>query len=85
MLHAEAVGQRRSVKKVFLEISENSREDTCARASFLIKLQAACNFIKTRLWDRCFPVNFLKFLRTPFFHGTPLMAASLHDKTIPSL
>ena len=26
----------------------------------------ACNFIKKRLWQRCFPVNFAKFLRTPF-------------------
>ena len=33
--------QRCSVKKkVFLEISQNSQENTCARASFLIKLQA---------------------------------------------
>ena len=27
-----------SVKKVFLEISQNSLENTCARVSFLIKL-----------------------------------------------
>ena len=31
-------------KKVFLEISQNSQENTCTEASFLIKLQA--NFIK---------------------------------------
>ena len=36
----EAVAQRCSVKKVFLEISQNSQENTCASASFLIKLQA---------------------------------------------
>ena len=36
--------QRCSMKKVFLEISQNSQKNTCARASFLIKLQA-CNFI----------------------------------------
>ena len=29
-----------SVKKVFLEISQNSQENTRARVSFLIKLQA---------------------------------------------
>ena len=23
--------------------------------------------LKKRLWHRCFPVNFVKFLRTPFF------------------
>ena len=28
-----------SVKKVFLEISQNSQENTCARVSFLMKLQ----------------------------------------------
>ena len=33
----EAVVQRCSVKKVFLEISQNSQENTCARDSFLIK------------------------------------------------
>ena len=27
-------------KKLFLEISQNSQENTCARVSFLIKLQA---------------------------------------------
>ena len=37
---AEAVAQRCSVKKMFLEISQNSQENTCARPSFLIKLQA---------------------------------------------
>ena len=37
--------QRCSVKKVFLEISQNSHENTCARVPFLIKLQEACNFI----------------------------------------
>ena len=33
--------QRCSVKKVFLEISQNSQENICARASILIKLQAS--------------------------------------------
>ena len=37
----EAVVQRCSVKKVFLEISQNSQENPCARVSFLIKLQAS--------------------------------------------
>ena len=42
-------------EKVFLEISQNLLEKTCARVSFLTKLQAlalACNFIKKRLWQR---------------------------------
>ena len=53
--NSEAVVQRCSVKKVFLEISQNSQENTCA-----------CTLLKKRLWHRCFPVNFAKFLRTPF-------------------
>ena len=36
--HTEAVAQRCSVRKVFLEISQNSQENTSARVSFLIKL-----------------------------------------------
>ena len=49
-------------KKVLLEMLQNSQENTCATVSFSIKLQA----VKKRLWHRCFPVNFAKFLRTPF-------------------
>ena len=37
----EAVVQRCSVKKMLLEISQNSQENNCARVSFLIKLQAS--------------------------------------------
>ena len=36
----EAVAQRFSAKKVFLEILQNSQENIFARVSFLIKLQA---------------------------------------------
>ena len=43
----ETVAQRYSVKKVFLEISQNSQEHICTGVSFFIKLQAeACNFFK---------------------------------------
>ena len=38
---AEAVAERCSVKKVLLEISQNSQENACAIVSFLIKLQAS--------------------------------------------
>ena len=58
----EALGRKCSVKAVFLEISQNSRENNCAKVSFLIKLQAlACNLFKKRLWRRCFLVNYAKF------------------------
>ena len=55
-------------EKVFLEISQNSQENTCARVSFLIKLQAPpAALSKKRPWHRRFPVKFSKFLKTPFF------------------
>ena len=64
----EAVSWRCSVKKVFLEISRNSRENTCARVSFLIKLQAeAYNFIKNEPLAQVFSCEFCEILRTPFF------------------
>ena len=57
----EAVLWRCSVKNVFLEISQNSQENTCARiAGLRINL-------KNKLWHRCFPVNFAKFPWIPFF------------------
>ena len=56
---------------MFLEISQNSKENTCVRDSFLIKLQARpATLLKKSLWYRCFHVNFAKFLRTPFLHNT---------------
>ena len=44
-----------------MEILKNSQNNTCARVSFLIN---------KRLLHRCFPVNFAKFLRTPFLQNT---------------
>ena len=67
----EAVAQRCSMKKAFLEILQNSQENTCATVYFLIKLQAFCNFIKKEtIWHRCFPVNSAKFLRNIFLQNT---------------
>ena len=40
-LTSEAVVPRCSVKKVFLELSQNSQENTRARFSLLVKLQAS--------------------------------------------
>ena len=39
LLLTEAATRGVLCKKVFLEISQNSQENTCARVSFLIKLQ----------------------------------------------
>ena len=55
----QAFVQRCSVKKMFLEISQNSQENTCASLFF--------NKVAKRLWHRCFPVNFVNILRAPFY------------------
>ena len=44
---------------VLRNLAKFATKNFFARASFLI--------LKQRLWHRCFPVNFAKFLRTPFF------------------
>ena len=52
--------------KVFLKILHISQESTCV--DFLIKFRSSyrrCS-IKMGLQHRCFPVNIVKFLRTPF-------------------
>ena len=79
----KAVVQRCSVKKVFLEISQNSQENTCTRVSFLIRLQRPATLFKKRRWHRCFPVNFVKFLGTPFYteHLWWLLLAFCHPPT----
>ena len=63
-LYRVAVVQRCSLKKVFLEISQNSQENTCARVCNFIR---PATLLKKRPWHRFFPVNFVKFLRTHFF------------------
>ena len=63
-IKTEAVVQRCSVKKVFLKISQNSQENTCARASFLIKLQASVsNFIKKETLAQVFSCEFCEVFK----------------------
>ena len=60
------------VKKVLLEISQHLQENTCAKVSFLNKVAGLkpLTSLKERLLHRCYPVNFAKFLRTPFLQNT---------------
>ena len=53
---SEEVVCRYSSKYVFLEILQISQENL-----------KACDFIKKRLQNRCFPLKFVKFLRAPIF------------------
>ena len=45
-------------------------ENILARASFLIKMQVPAALLKERPWNRFFPVNFAKFVVTPFSQNT---------------
>ena len=64
-------------KKVFLEISQNSQKNTCARVSFLIKLQAQpCNVIKKETLAQVFSCEFCQISKNTFSYRTPLAAAS---------
>ena len=69
--YAEAATRTCYVKKVFLKISRNSPENTCARVSFLIMLQAwglrsqleawlKCNVQKTLIWPEAVTKGVLK-------------------------
>ena len=63
-----AVVRMSSVKKVFLEVSQNSQENACARVSFLVMLQTSGPNLE-----------FCKFLKTVLYRA-PLVAASDKSK-----
>ena len=63
----ETVARRCSVKKVFLEISQHSQESTCARVSFLIKLQAW----GLQLCLQVFSCEFCEISKNAFSYRTP--------------
>ena len=57
-----------SVKKVFLEILQNSQENTCARVSFLISCRSeACNVIKKDTLAQVFFSEFCEIFKSTFF------------------
>ena len=66
-------------KKVFLEISQNSQKNICARASFLIKLQAL-NFTKKETLAQVFSCEFCEISKNTFFteHFRWLLLSTQH-------
>ena len=72
-VYSEAIVQRCSVKRVFLEISQNSQENTCVRVSFLIKLQA-----KKETLAHMFSREFREISKNTFHHRAPLVATSVY-------
>ena len=58
-------------KKLFLKVSQNSQENTCARSSFLIKLQTeSCNFIKKETLAHVLSYEFCKNFKNTFFRAS---------------
>ena len=72
----DAVVQKCSVKKVSLQISQNSQENTCARVSFLINFQSSGNFIKKETLAQIFSYEFCEISKSTFLYKAPLVAAS---------
>ena len=63
-IFSQAVVFRFSVEKVLLEFSQNSQENTCARVSFLIKLQS---YFKKDTLTQVFSCEFCEISRKAFF------------------
>ena len=74
----EAVVRRYSMKiGVLKNLAKFTGKHRC-QILFFHKV-AGPNLLKKRLWHRCFPVNFAKFLRTPFYR-TPSNDRFCHYK-----
>ena len=65
---------------MLLEISQNSQENTCARVSFLIKLQALHNVIEKETLTQVFSCEFYEIPKNMFYYRTPLVAASVEQR-----
>ena len=74
VVYKEAVAQRCPVKKVFLEISQNSQENNCDRYFFnkVAGLRPTTLF-KKRLWYRC------EISKNTFFHRRSLVAPTVYS------
>ena len=64
---SEAVTRSCSVKKKFLKFSQNSQENSCARASFLMKLQTSDNFIQKGALAHLLSYEFCEIFMNTFF------------------
>ena len=75
LIMTEAVAQRCSVKKVFLENSQNSHENTCFTVSLLISW--TCIFIEKEILTKVFSCEFCEIAKNTFSYRTPPVAASV--------
>ena len=72
ILLTEAVVRRCSVKKGFLRNFTKFTGKQLGQSLIFNKVAGLrpATLLKKRLWYRCFLVNFVKFLRTPFLQNT---------------
>ena len=75
-----------NTKVTAFTVFELLRENQQAEVKLGLNVLHFCftRIIKKRLRHRCFPVNFVKFLRIIFFYRTPLVAASVLSNMINS-
>ena len=58
---------KKGVLRKFAKFTRN----TCLESLFKYRCRPIpATLLKKRLWNKCFPVNFAKFLRTPFLQNT---------------
>ena len=72
----EAAIRWSSLKEVFLEISQNSQGNTCARDSFLIRFQE-CNFIRKESLVQVFSYELCEISKNTYFYRTPKVTDSV--------
>ena len=74
----EAVARRCSVKKVFLKITQNSKENTCVRVFFFDKVASLrpATLLKKETLAQVFSCEFCEISKNTFSYRTPPMAAS---------
>ena len=76
--HTRSSHEKFSVKKVLLEISQNSQENTCVGVSFLIKLQGSgLQLYKKGDSGTGAFLEFCDISQNTYSYRTPLVAASL--------
>ena len=73
----------RNEKKVLLSILQNSQKHVC-QSLYFNKFQAPvpATLLKKRLWHSCFPVNFVKFLKTPATEYLQATASAIYGQHI---
>ena len=64
----EAAARRCSVKKVFLKISQISREKTCARVSFLVADPRPATLLKKETLAQVFSCQFCEIFKSTFLY-----------------